>query len=710
MKLQTSSSTIHTNSESLESHDFAIGDVSTIIDILRNRLYSNPIQTLTQEYLSNARDSHRESGNKNPITVTLPTKLDSCLKVRDYGVGLNKERVRDVFVNYGISTKRSDNTQTGGFGLGAKSAWAYTDSFVVVSFFNGTKSTYVAHTGRNRNGTFELIEEVETSEPNGVEVQIPVKETDISRFVSAVYRTTLFWDVKPELKGITNVEIPVEYLKGVCSFKKNNTILVQDSNFTRSLFNTDYTKRFFVLIDSIPYDISKHCHYSSNSRSVTSIVNNSYTTFVKVENGFIDVAASREEVSSDERNLSKIDDISKNAVNDICEIVVEAFNKSFNNLIDYIKTYEDMHKMLNYSYLPQRDDLKFKYSFKGINFEFNLANAFTCNKFSQIKMYNLNKKRTREFLDCEEKTAILVDDGVSIIIDDEGYECTDNKRKRRMRQLLSSGSKRVYLVSCENKDYDDIIECTKATLLSQLVVQNREYTARGTARVKLSDEVNLRTLKMIEGGYRTEDRVENSGVETKKLSEVEDSDYFYIVVPLARDERYDGKNQKFIEMISFMEQQSNTVVVKCGKRDYEKLIELDNVGEFETVVNNLSEFFPIDEDKIRSMFLCDINSVLLSLKNHIDLITCPDFAELFEMYPSRAVNRNLSVSSTILTTHYPAYLKAKEEHEKIKKMEEKIFQNYPLLRQQNHWQQNLLREYVYYINSKSEFIRKQGTN
>lgn len=705
MKLQTSSSTIHTNSESLESHNFAIGDVSTIIDILRNRLYSNPIQTLTQEYLSNARDSHRESGNNNPITVTLPTKLDSCLKVRDYGVGLDKNRVRDVFVNYGISTKRSDNSQTGGFGLGAKSAWAYTDSFVVVSFYNGTKSTYVAHTGKNRNGTFELIEEVETSEPNGVEVQIPVKETDIQRFIFAVYRTTLFWDVKPELKGITGVEVPAEYTNSAYLFKKNNTILVEDSNFMRSLFNAGYNNnKLFVLIDSIPYDISKHCHYSANSRSVASIVNGGYLTFIKVGNGEIDVAASREEVSSDEANLIKIDNFAKDTVNDICDIVVEAFDKSFDNLIEYIQTYEDMHGMINFSHLPRRDDLEFKYSFAGIDFKFNLSNAFTCDYFSQIKMYNLRKKKERTFLECEDKTAILANEKVTIVIDDEGYECTDNKRKRRMRQLLTDGPDRVYLVSCESEVHEKIIACTKAILLSQLTYQKSEYRGRTSGRVKLSDEVNLRTLEAIDGGYRGQNRVESSGVETKKLSEIEDSDYFYVVVPLAREERYDSRNEKFFELVSFINEQSNTVVVKCGKRDYEKLIELDNVGEFETVVDNLAEFFPIEKNKIRSMFLRHINSVLFSLKEHRDLITCPDFTRLFKMYPATPVRSELSVSEAILTKHYPYYLEAKAEHEEISKIEEKIFQNYPLLRQQSYYQQNILREYIYYINSKSNSI------
>ena len=88
--------------------------------------------------------------------------------------------MENVFVLYGASTKRENNSQTGGFGIGAKSAWAYTDSFTVITFVDGIKRSYVAHVGANKNGRVDLISEEKTNEPNGTLISILVRDRDIS--------------------------------------------------------------------------------------------------------------------------------------------------------------------------------------------------------------------------------------------------------------------------------------------------------------------------------------------------------------------------------------------------------------------------------------------------------------------------------------------------------------------------------------------------
>src|ERR1017187_6705455 len=93
---------------------FSIGDIETVIEILRNKLYQFPIRTLTQEILSNAKDACWEVGNsEGQIEITVPTKMEPVLKIRDYGPGLSPERVAEVFVKYGASTKRNSATQIG---------------------------------------------------------------------------------------------------------------------------------------------------------------------------------------------------------------------------------------------------------------------------------------------------------------------------------------------------------------------------------------------------------------------------------------------------------------------------------------------------------------------------------------------------------------------------------------------------------------------
>ena len=161
MKLAEHSNQLATNVEG-ETQNFGIGDASVVIEILRNRLYENKIQTLTQEYICNARDAHREVGKGNNFEVTVPNRLNPVFKVKDFGPGITPDRMATVFIMYGASTKRGTDNQTGGFGIGAKSAWSYTDSFTIVSTVNGTRRTYVAHTGVNNNGRLDLVSTDET--------------------------------------------------------------------------------------------------------------------------------------------------------------------------------------------------------------------------------------------------------------------------------------------------------------------------------------------------------------------------------------------------------------------------------------------------------------------------------------------------------------------------------------------------------------------
>ena len=70
MKLHGHTNKLETNVEEMESQDFGIGCASTVIEILRNRLYQNKVQTATQEYICNGRDACREAGKKT-MSLTL---------------------------------------------------------------------------------------------------------------------------------------------------------------------------------------------------------------------------------------------------------------------------------------------------------------------------------------------------------------------------------------------------------------------------------------------------------------------------------------------------------------------------------------------------------------------------------------------------------------------------------------------------------------
>ena len=154
MKAQTKIREVQRGGELKESN-FGIqeGQEGHLFAILRDKLYSDKIMAVIREYSTNATDAHVEAGTpEKPVDVTLPTRLDPHLIIRDYGLGLTEEEVRELYVMYGSSTKRATNDAIGQLGLGCKSGFAYSDQFMVISYKDGKKYTYNAYLDETNGG------------------------------------------------------------------------------------------------------------------------------------------------------------------------------------------------------------------------------------------------------------------------------------------------------------------------------------------------------------------------------------------------------------------------------------------------------------------------------------------------------------------------------------------------------------------------------
>ena len=417
MKIKKDQVNLITSEDSnTDSINFGIGDTGVIIDLLRKRLYSHPLRTMVQEYLSNGRDANREAQNNKSICVTLPTKLDPVFKVRDFGPGLSPERVRTVFVLYGSSTKRKDNNQTGGFGIGAKSAWAYTDSFTITSVHDGVKSTYIAHLGKKSEGSLDLLETESTNEETGVEVSISIQEKDIADVHNAVYRTTKFWDKKPQFKGIVDVEIPREYKDGFSlkgeGYAIGNRLLpwhsIENSK-TGAAKNSKKGKasqsNFWAVVDGIPYEITK----AATDDHLSTLGKGQYYLFFKT--GEVQINANREELVFDESVIESLKKRIDTMVGDLKALIQKDVEKA--------KNLKEMRSLI------QKDDSPLKLlqsrlvlnlklansSFKIIKEKTDVYDNFGASlSFPDDTMYDSSFKLLDNFLSTEFKHVIFLKD------------------------------------------------------------------------------------------------------------------------------------------------------------------------------------------------------------------------------------------------------------------------------------------------------------
>lgn len=177
-------------------------DAPHVFGVLHGTLYSDKELALLREYGVNAWDEHQDAGIPDrPIKVILPTEVEPTLVVRDFGRGLSEEWVFGVYNRYGKSTKRSSPTTAGFLGIGSKAAFAYTDSFTIVSRHGGVRATYVAVLGENHVGRCDKYTEepLEEGEETGVEIRIAVDPKDVPAFHRAAERLFRHFRPLPEI-------------------------------------------------------------------------------------------------------------------------------------------------------------------------------------------------------------------------------------------------------------------------------------------------------------------------------------------------------------------------------------------------------------------------------------------------------------------------------------------------------------------------------
>lgn len=151
-----------------QENTFSIAQNAFVAELLSRKLYTKPALAVVRELICNALDA-----SLNRVDVELPSALKPTFTVRDYGTGLSKEDMLCLYSTYGFSTKRSDNTQIGGFGVGSKSPFALTDTFTVSSVYQGVRTDYVCY----KDNGFPKIKEVQsahTDEHSGLCVSVPI--------------------------------------------------------------------------------------------------------------------------------------------------------------------------------------------------------------------------------------------------------------------------------------------------------------------------------------------------------------------------------------------------------------------------------------------------------------------------------------------------------------------------------------------------------
>lgn len=185
-----------------EAISFGISEDPAFFQILSSSLYNNPNLAVVRETICNSWDAHIEAGLTHlPILIHIDS--DGFIRFRDYGKGIPTEKIGQVYGTYGASTKKSNTATTGGFGLGCKSPFAYTDSFQVTSMNQGKMSIYNVTKSSietdGKPGIIPIITGVDTDQ-TGLEVKFQIHERDIREFTRYIESIVYNGEIKAILR------------------------------------------------------------------------------------------------------------------------------------------------------------------------------------------------------------------------------------------------------------------------------------------------------------------------------------------------------------------------------------------------------------------------------------------------------------------------------------------------------------------------------
>lgn len=317
---------LHTRTHKLErsgvsaEQEFSIKATAKSFEILSSGLYTDPKLALVRELSCNAYDAHVAAGKADePFKIHLPNDLEPWLSIIDNGTGLCDEDVMTLYTTYFDSTKTHSNDFIGALGLGSKSPFSYTDTFEVVSRFEGKKRMYTVFLNEHGVPTIARLAEIDTDECNGIEVKIAISPNDFYNFKEKVKQALKYFPVKPTVVGDSYFEFnefPTHRLEG-------------EGWFVAPKGWSDHP--FTAVQGNVAYRVDINKIYDDLTREEIKFFDRAHVVAF-FEIGDLEVAASREEIRYDDRsreNLLKA--IRKIRVNltEVIEKKADEYKKSF---------------------------------------------------------------------------------------------------------------------------------------------------------------------------------------------------------------------------------------------------------------------------------------------------------------------------------------------------------------------------------------------
>ena len=304
-----------------EAINFGISSDPAFFQILSSSLYKNPMLAMVRETICNAWDAHIASERTDqPIQVWVD---EEYFTVKDIGEGIPDDLIGPIYAVYGGSTKKHDGAQTGGFGLGCKSPFAYTDHFEVISCHEGVKTIYRMAKSSGETGgkpSVNTIMSAPTTE-TGVTVRIPVNSYSDRSTIQNHINTVIY---RGGIYAVNNEEIAYGFID---YSKADGSFILLDNN----LIDRYVSSGVYVKYGNVIYPVNKSAEFPQFDKlrnvlqSCAQNIAGSYSCILLAPPDSISVAPSREDISMQSNTIATVNKLIDDALNKLIQFTNRSY-------------------------------------------------------------------------------------------------------------------------------------------------------------------------------------------------------------------------------------------------------------------------------------------------------------------------------------------------------------------------------------------------
>ena len=511
-----------------EVQDFKIDPEAQIETLFRRftEQYSYPIESLIREVTSNATDAHAQLKENcelagveyedKPVIIKLIEKSSNKqIQFIDSGIGMSKDVVTKVYMEYLKTTKDKTNKQQGCFGMGAKTPMTYLGEtpYHMITRFNGIELKYMFWYGLNAKNLVvpqsSLLSEKPTTEQNGTIISVPILEGDFNKFVTGINEQL------PYFKNILFVgegsELMVETAK-----KLNNYTLFEAETFVMRVPDAEnaYTNHYsglHAVIDQVVYPLNlDRISLSYKLKNALQVL----PLGLRFDIGDLTVVDSREQLKYNDDNVKVISEKIDTFLSEIRTLYVEQ-KKNIKTLPEFIRLVDSknydfvINDNVSISLSKEIVGEKVDYSFDSFELEssLNILKHFAGRVSTSETMYRIllnltfNIERVGRAVPRNKKSGLIPDFNTlsdtnqnGIFVSDTFYEDTDRWLKRYLKEDILSEENRAFVLT---KKYVTDSQCEDLLLRINEKVKEKYHSIKKDDSTNYDELAQART-KLIE--------------------------------------------------------------------------------------------------------------------------------------------------------------------------------------------------------------------